>query len=89
MLEFEPIWMEGGKVWMFKKSGCPAAGEQGCKMPHGSRPLMCKLFPFIPIPTIGPNDADNKVMLLLNLRCPNWELFGHNHDEAMKEYYNG
>lgn len=88
MLEFEPTWMAGGNCWMFAKSGCPAATEQGCILKGNDRPLMCRLFPFYPIPCTGPKEEDKTVVMMLNLRCPNWKLFGPRMHEAEQEYRN-
>ena len=86
--EFKPTWMADGHCWMFAESGCPAATSHGCILKHAERPLMCRLFPFHPIPCTGPKDEDKTVVMMLNLRCPNWKQFGDRIHDAEEEYSN-
>jgi Fe-S-cluster containining protein len=58
-------------------------------IPHDIRPMMCRLFPFIPVPVYS--DTSNGIhaeLVLMVARCPQWRVFGEMHNQA-KEEFNG
>lgn len=59
-------------------------------MPYEKRPLVCKMFPFLPIPIYQDDIKDIHYKLLLDVeRCPQWRAFGDNYDTAKEEFENG
>lgn len=84
-----PSFNERAGVWMFK-SGCPASSPTGCAIPYAERPMICKMFPYLPIPVYQDDIKDVHYKLLLDVeRCPQWKAFGDNYDAAIKEFENG
>lgn len=82
-----PTYMDG--AWMFVK-GCPANTGAGCALTHEFRPLMCRLYPWVAVPLVGPLPEDTKVRLFLAAdQCPHWKYFGDNYPQAKEEFDNG
>jgi Fe-S-cluster containining protein len=68
-----------GNVWQFK-SLCPGRTDTGCAVSYKDRPIVCKLYPFLPVPT-----RTQGIKLLLDIACPNWKTFGNLIDQSYEE----
>ena len=79
-------WPVGEHLIGFRKP-CPGKGKTGCVLPYKNRPLVCRLFPFEPVPQRVENqDGKQEYDLLLAVgKCPHWKLFGMSYEKAMKE----
>jgi Uncharacterised protein family (UPF0153). len=76
-----------GNWWMFRDT-CPGKLDAGCVLPYGDRPLACKIYPFVAIPSINGSIAGHE--LLLDLRhCPRWKEFGERYEETKEEFLRG
>jgi Fe-S-cluster containining protein len=74
-----PLAMREGNGWQFKEP-CPAKSDKGCIISYDDRPIVCKLYPFMPVPT-----RTKGTMLLLDLECPYWMVFGKDIEKAKEE----
>ncbi len=73
-----------GSWWMFRET-CPGKREDGCALSYEDRPLTCKIYPFVAIPSINGSIAGHE--LLLDLRhCPRWKDFGERYEETKEEF---
>lgn len=73
-----------GNWWMFRDT-CPGKLENGCVLPYEDRPLTCKIYPFVAIPSMNGSIAGHE--LLLDLRhCPRWKEFGERYEETKEEF---
>ena len=78
-MEYEP--RKVGNGWKFRPGKCPGLTEKGCILDYRDRPILCRAYPFIPVPT-----AEGKYFLTLALRtCPAWREFGEHYDDQVEE----
>lgn len=55
---------------------------EGCQIPHKSKPVICRLYPWIPYNFEG----DEWELLLDVTACANWEVYGKKHVDVTKEF---
>lgn len=82
----EPVRMRGG--WMFKTAPCPGVTDTGCMLPYADRPFQCRIYPFVPIPTVNPDGSQTIIPLLAVQTCPYWDTFGGGVEDVKKEIEN-
>ncbi len=57
---------------------CPLFDEEtGCRLPYNDRPMICRLYPFSPLPC-----KEGYILLLDVAGCPSWMDFGQRYKEA-------
>lgn len=79
VMEHEPRDVVGG--WKFKPGPCPGLTENGCALLYKDRPQMCRIYPFLIIPT-----KEGRNILALALRtCPAWKEYGDQYWDTVRE----
>ena len=56
--------------------------EKGCKLPHDKKPVICRLYPWIP----HNFEGGDWELLLDVVQCPHWKVWGKDYKAAMKEF---
>ena len=82
----KPVRVNDGWVWSSTEhTRCPGDTGSGCILAYEERPLACKLFPFVAVPIIN-KALEAEMHLLLEVEwCPQWEKFGRNREQVLKE----
>jgi Fe-S-cluster containining protein len=89
LMQCGPTLNEERGIWSFEH-GCPASSDKGCVLAYSERPLVCKIYPWVPVLATADEQKEPIHKLMLDVaRCEQWKAFGDYYAEFKQEYENG